>query len=365
MLHRISAGKFVIDARGLRGIADVSQVFKLSKEAAEDGIRRLVYVADSFGDGNPEGRVASAAIEGLAKSLSKEVGRKGGTVNALWVPAGVDADTCATRFPSVGWFMQDRRFTFVTGQSIAVAGPSATAYAEPSLIDKRVVVTGASGGIGREVAERCERLGAEQVLHVDVRPPAEAPTSFLELDLADPSAGFCAAAAAKIAEACDGRVDGVVHCAGVTLDKTLRNMPPESWDTSLRVNLFNPVGLTACLGEQGALGEGAAAVALSSIIGISGNRGQTHYAAGKRGLREWAAAQTKLRAYAVAPGYIRTPMTAAMPAEILASGAGQSALERLGEPEEVADVVATLLTPLGAHVTSGQTLRVCGGNFWG
>lgn len=149
------------------------------------------------------------------------------------------------------------------------------------------------------------------------------------------------------------------------------NLDEDAWRSVLAVNLLAPVRLTEeLLRHPGALAPGARFVCLSSINGLAGAKGQTNYAtskAGLVGLVEALAAPLAARGFAVnavAPGFIETPMTAAMPPVPRELGRRTSSLQQGGLPVDVAEAVGWLAQPDAAGV-DGQVLRVCGQNLLG
>ena len=235
------------------------------------------------------------------------------------------------------------------------------------------MVTGAARGIGAAISEVLAREGA-QVIGMD-HPSAEgglAETmariggSGLALDVTAPNAAerIQAEVAAKF-----GGLDVVVHNAGVTRDKMLRNMSPQFWDMVLNINLGSILRINEGLLQRG-LNDGARIVCISSIGGIGGNAGQTNYASTKAGVIGYAAGLAATMAKrggainAVAPGFIETAMTAAMPLGPREVGRRINSLSQGGLPQDIAETVAFLSSPAAAGV-NGSTLRVCGQNWMG
>ena len=237
------------------------------------------------------------------------------------------------------------------------------------------VVTGAARGIGATIAEVLARDGAD-VICIDVPQASEhlAKTAnqvkgtALPLDVTDPQA------ADKITQHAQERhgraIDVIVHNAGITRDKLMANMNEGQWDAVLAVNLLAPVRITENLLESRALAPGAAVVGVSSMAGISGNRGQTNYATTKAGIIGLVDALRPVLAEngstinAVAPGFIETAMTAAMPTGPREIGRRLNSLQQGGQPIDVAETVAFFAAPASAAVT-GNTVRVCGQNLMG
>ena len=367
-------GALVFDATGieepeqLRGLYDFfhPQLRNLAPNA-----RLLVIGTTPEKAATIDARIAARALEGFTRSLAKEM-RKGGTVNLIWVDPGATAEIEST----VRFFLSGKS-AFVDGQVVRVKAATAEADADwqaPSQ-DRLAVVTGAARGIGATIAEVLARDGA-QVICIDVPVASEhlsktankVKGTALSLDVTDPGA---AATIAKHAQRHYGRpIDVIVHNAGITRDKLLANMNEGQWDAVLAVNLVAPVRITEALLDSGDLAAGAAVVGVSSMAGISGNRGQTNYATTKAGIIGLVDALTPVLAdngstiNAVAPGFIETAMTAAMPTGPREIGRRINSLQQGGLPVDVAETVAYFAAPASAAVT-GNTVRVCGQNMMG
>ncbi len=334
---------------------------------------RIVVVGRPFSDAGDAATAGCAhALTGFARSLAKEVGGKGTTVNLLTVAAGAE-----DRVAGPLRFLLSERSAFVSGQTIAVDAAASAADESGfvgSLSGKVAVVTGAARGIGAAIADRIAEEGAH-VVCVDLPSSADELAeqagsiggSALQLDLGDEKAP---AALAEHLVAKHGGVDIVVHNAGVTRDRTLGKMKDKNWDLCLGVNFGAVVRLNEALLAEGVMRDGGRLVVMASIAGFAGNPGQTNYAAAKAGLIGYAAALAPSLAgrgitiNAVAPGFIETRMTAAIPVMTREVARRLNSLGQGGQPRDVADVVTFLCSPPAVGIT-GRAIRVCGQHLAG
>lgn len=237
---------------------------------------------------------------------------------------------------------------------------------------RRVLVTGASRGIGRAIAVALAADGFE--LALGYRSGEEAARA-VQAEIRDAGGegtllAFDVADRAAAAEALEGDIRergaywGAVLNAGVTADAPLAMLSGEDWDRVLRTNLdgfYNVI--KPVLMPMVRLRNGGRVVTLSSVSGLTGNRGQANYAASKGGLvaatRSLAqeVAKRGITVNSVAPGYIETDMIAGLELDEVVAGIP---LRRLGRPEEVAGAVSYLFSERAAYVT-GQVLSVNGG----
>ncbi len=234
-----------------------------------------------------------------------------------------------------------------------------------SLEGKLALVTGASRGIGRAVAVELARAGASVVVSyrtgVD---EAEALASEIggravQSDVSDPDS-----ARALVEEA--GDLDILVNNAGVTKDGLLVRMSDEDWHTVLDTNLASCF-FTCRAAVRGMMKKRAGAIVnISSIVGLHGNWGQTNYAASKAGIIGFTKSLAKelgsrnIRANVIAPGYVKSQLTDVLPEEATALMLQNTALGRLGDPEDVAGAVRYLCSEEASFVT-GEVLLVDGG----
>lgn len=367
----------VHDAAGVASVADLDQLWR----GVQAGVRQLADNARVvvLGD-DPDTlddvarRTAQRALEGFVRSVGKEVGR-GATANlVLAAPGAEDGVDAPLRF------LLSARSTFVSGQAIVVGPPTATAPRPPEdldrpLADRVAVVTGAARGIGEAIVEVLARDGAH-VVCVDLPSAGDdlarvangARGEAVGLDITDRDAP---ATLVDHLGSRHGRVDVVVHNAGVTRDRTLKGMDEARWDLVVDVNVLAPQRIDEALLAADLLGDQGRVVCMSSAIGgIAGNRGQTNYAVSKAGIIGHVEALAPTLATrgatinAAAPGFIETSMTGRMPIGPRELGRRMSSLGQGGLPVDVAETVAFLSWPDAAWI-NGRTLRVCGQHLLG
>jgi NAD(P)-dependent dehydrogenase (short-subunit alcohol dehydrogenase family) len=163
-----------------------------------------------------------------------------------------------------------------------------------------------------------------------------------------------------------GRVDFLINNAGITVDKTVRKMTVDDWQTVLGVNLFGAFAMTKAVIEHMIERGSGRIVNISSVIGETGNIGQANYAASKAGLvgltksLALEMSQRGITVNCVAPGFIKTEMVAAIPAAVLDKIVEKIPQRRLGSPDEVARVVGFLLEDESSYIT-GAVYTVNGG----
>jgi 3-oxoacyl-[acyl-carrier protein] reductase len=311
-------------------------------------------------------RVAQRALEGFTRSLGKEVG-KGGTVQLVYAAEGAE-----NALGSTLGFLLSPKSAYVSGQVVRV-GTHNTLAAEVEdagrpLAGKVALVTGASRGIGAEIARVLHRDGAT-VVGLDVPQAAselqrlmtELGGDHLTLDVTSKDAPQ--RIAHHLTEK-HGGVDVVVHNAGITRDKMLRNMDEDRWKAVIDVNLVAPERITRHLLDEGVVNDNGRIIGVASIAGIAGNRGQTNYAASKAGvigLVDSLADDLKkgITVNAVAPGFIITEMTAKVPFATREVGQRLNALAQGGLPVDVAETIAWYAHP-GSTAVNGNVVRVCG-----
>ena len=341
----------------IRALDRNGRVIVLANRVADDGDDR-------------EAAIAQRAIEGFTRSIAKEIGGKGSTAQLVRVAGGGGEDGMESTLR----FLLSARSAYVDAQVIEIEPIDRADVVVPGdwerhLADRVAVVTGAARGIGEAIAETLARDGAE-VVCIDV-PAAGSDLSevanriggtALQLDITTPDA------AGKLADHVadrHGRVDALIHNAGITRDKTVGRMEPEQWDAVLAVNLESQLRLNTPLLERDLIGGGGRIVSVSSVSGIAGNRGQANYATTKAGVIGMVGALAPAMSErgatinAVAPGFIETKMTAAMPLGVREAGRRTNSLLQGGQPVDVAETISWLASPASGAV-NGNVVRVCG-----
>ena len=231
-----------------------------------------------------------------------------------------------------------------------------------------ILVTGGSRGIGRAIVETLVQAGA--VVAFTYRGSGEAAQSIAaaypgrvwpyQADVTD-----AARAEAIVDELVKkhGRLDGLVNNAGITQDNLLLRLTEDQWDAVIQTNLKGPFLYTKAALKPMLRQRSGSIVNISSIVGLTGNPGQTNYAAAKAGLIAFTKSLAKevgsrnIRVNAIAPGFIQTDMTTHLPAE---AWKNRIALGRLGQPTEIATICAFLLSDLASYIT-GEVIVADGG----
>jgi 3-oxoacyl-[acyl-carrier protein] reductase len=375
--YRVRLGAVVIDASAARAVEDL----ELLRAALAPCLRRLGPCArivlvgtppESLPD--PAAAATQRALEGIIRSVAKEL-RGGATANLIYAGRG-----CGAALESPLRFLLSARSAYVDGQVVRVSPADATFpadWAQP-FAGRVAVVTGAARGIGASIAEVLARDGAH-VICLDVPAAGEALArvanriggTALQIDITAADAGH--RIAAHVAQRHGGKLDIIVHNAGITRDRLLVNTDADRWGAVLGVNLAAQLRMNEVLLDpdlRGGLADGGRIVSVSSTSGIAGNRGQANYAASKAGvigMVQALSAQVAGRGItvnAVAPGFIETDMTARIPVATRELGRRINSLGQGGQPVDVGETIAWLAQGASAGVT-GQVVRVCGQSLLG
>ncbi len=239
---------------------------------------------------------------------------------------------------------------------------------------KTALITGAARGIGKAIALKFAAEGAD-IAFTDLVIDEVGKATEQEIASMGVKCKGYASNAASFEESHQvvdqvmkdfGRIDVLINNAGITKDGLIMRMSEQQWDAVINVNLksaFNFIhAVTPVMMRQ----RSGSIVNMSSVVGVSGNAGQTNYSASKAGMIGLAKSTAKelgsrgIRANAIAPGFIVTEMTGQLSEEIRNEWAKQIPLRRGGTPEDVANVALFLASDLSSYV-SGQVIHVCGG----
>jgi len=243
-----------------------------------------------------------------------------------------------------------------------------------NLQGKNCIVTGGSRGIGKSIAMTFAKLGANVAITYarsadaanEVAKEIEKAGSKVMAIQAD--ATDFSKAEEVIAKVTDewGSLDVLINNAGITKDNLILRMNEEQWDAVINTNLKSVFNYSKAAAKPMMRARGGSIVNIGSVVGISGNAGQSNYSASKAGLIGFTKSYAKelasrnIRANVVAPGYITTEMTQDLNEKVLQSIKDETPLGRAGNPEEVSNVVAFLASDLSSYIT-GEVIRVDGG----
>jgi len=242
------------------------------------------------------------------------------------------------------------------------------------LTGKTALITGASRGIGKAIALLFAREGADIAL-TNIADDDEFRAVVAELEKLGVKAKGYVSDAAKFEDSQKviidvmkdfSRIDVLVNNAGITRDTLLLRMTEEQWDAVIAVNLKSVFNLTKAVIPVMLKQKSGSVVNMSSVVGVSGNAGQSNYSASKAGIIGFTKSVAKevgsrnIRCNAIAPGFILTEMTEKLPEDVKNEWITKIPLRRGGTPEDVANTALYLASDLSSYV-SGQTIHVCGG----
>ena len=243
------------------------------------------------------------------------------------------------------------------------------------LLDGKVaIITGGARGIGKAICVCLAQAGADIAFSDMVKNEAFENTEKELISygvrakgyISDASNFEASATFVKDVIADFGRVDILVNNAGITRDSLLMRMSEEQWDLIMNINLKSVFNLTKAVQSYMLKQRSGSIINMSSVVGVSGNAGQSNYSASKAGIIGFTKSiaqeigSRNVRSNAIAPGFIVTEMTGQLPADVREEWNKKIPLRRGGTPEDVANVVLFLASDLSAYV-NGQVINVCGG----
>ena len=242
------------------------------------------------------------------------------------------------------------------------------------LENKKALITGAARGIGKAIAIAYAQNGAD-VAFTDLKIDENAEALVKELEGYGVKAKGYASDASSL-EACEssivevmkdfGNIDILVNNAGITRDNLLMRMGEDDWDLVMKVNLKSVFNMTKAIQRSFLKQRSGSIINMGSVVGLSGNAGQSNYSASKAGMYGFTKSMAKeigsrgIRVNAIAPGFIETEMTGQLTEEQRAEWSKIIPLKRSGKPKDVADICLFLGSDLSSYVT-GQVISVDGG----
>lgn len=238
---------------------------------------------------------------------------------------------------------------------------------------KVVLITGATRGIGKGIAESFAREGAfiaftyigseEKAIELEKKLSEETKVKAYKSDASDFDAAH------KLVDDVlseFGKIDILINNAGITRDNLMLRMGKEDWDAVIKTNLDSVFNLTKAVIKPMMKARAGSIINMSSVVGVKGNAGQANYAASKAGVIGFTKSialelgSRNIRCNAVAPGFIETEMTAVLDERVVQGWKDAIPLKRGGTPQDVANVCLFLASDLSSYVT-GQVLNVDGG----
>ena len=241
---------------------------------------------------------------------------------------------------------------------------------------KNVIITGASRGIGKGIAEVFAKHGANIAFTYH---SSDEKAKSLETELSvngrktkgyKSDASDFEAAQQLVKDVMDdfGSIDVLVNNAGITKDGLLMRMSEEDFDSVMNNNMKSVFNMTKAVATPMLKAKSGSIINMSSVVGITGNAGQANYAASKAAINGFTKSialelgSRNIRCNAIAPGFIETEMTEALGEETVKQWRAQIPLKRGGTPEDIANTTLFLASDLSSYVT-GQVIHVCGGRL--
>ena len=239
---------------------------------------------------------------------------------------------------------------------------------------KTALITGASRGIGKEIALRFAKEGADIAI-TNIFDDEEFRSAIREIELLGVRVKGYVFNVASFEDSQKAvgeilkdfiRIDILVNNAGITKDTLLMRMTEDQWDAVISVNLKSVFNLTKAVLQPMLKQRAGSIINMSSVVGVSGNAGQSNYSSSKAGIIGFTKSVAKeigsrnIRCNAIAPGFIITEMTEKLPEDVKNDWINKIPLRRGGTPGDVANTALYLASDLSSYVT-GQTIHVCGG----
>jgi 3-oxoacyl-[acyl-carrier protein] reductase len=239
---------------------------------------------------------------------------------------------------------------------------------------KTALITGASRGIGKAIASRFAMEGASIAI-TNIVEDEEFQNTIDEIKVHNVNIKGYISNASSFEDSQRvvneiirdfGKIDILVNNAGITKDTLLMRMSEDQWDAVISVNLKSVFNLTKAVLQTMLKQKNGSIINMSSVVGVSGNAGQSNYSASKAGILGFTKSVAKelgsrnIRCNSIAPGFILTEMTENLPPDIKSDWINKIPLKRGGTPEDVANTALFLASDLSSYIT-GQTIHVCGG----
>lgn len=239
---------------------------------------------------------------------------------------------------------------------------------------KTALITGAARGIGKAIAQKFAENGANIAI-TDLEYNEKMEETIEQIKQMGVICKGYASDASNFQNTQDtvneilkdfGQIDVLINNAGITQDTLLMRMTEDQWDAVIKVNLKSVFNFTKAVQRSMLKQKSGSIINMSSVVGVSGNAGQSNYAASKAGIIGFTKSVAKelgsrnIRCNALAPGFIITEMTGKLSEEVKNEWANNIPLKRGGKPEDVANTALFLASDLSEYIT-GQVIHVCGG----